>query len=65
MSRCDILIYHNTYLVFVPFPGGASKPLALPKQIEHKVSFVNEMTFGKPVGNLGMEADCQGNQSCD
>ena len=68
MWNCDITIYNNKYIFgFLPVPGTENpKPLKFPViRAIRSFCYVNEATFGKPLGNLRMSAGCQGSQPSD
>ena len=61
-------IIRNIFSVFVPIPGTELlKPSEFPKWRETLGVFcyVNEVTFGMPLGHLRMRAGCHRNQPCD
>lgn len=57
-------IIRNTYVVYVPLPG--TELLGLWDFLRMiKVSYANEVTFGKTLGHVRTGAGGQGDQPCD
>lgn len=61
-------ILRNIYVVFVFFSG--REPIKLLEFTKYKIEkcvicYTDELTFVKHLGNVRMEAGCQGTQQCD
>lgn len=68
MTWCGTVIYNKKCVLGLHpcYSHGATKTLGISylRRATSIFSYVNEVTFGKPLSHLRMGASCQGNQPC-